>query len=184
VDFKLYPLRFEFIAKQSLFFPPGKASNILRGALGVIFRNIACVPECVRSGDARTCEIRRSCPYAKIFVPISNGAGPSGLADSPRPFVFRARHLDGHPSSPNRASISISTSFPWNPTRSRISSVPSQPSRVRAWDPTGAKRNSGASAACVSANCPNSFWSIVRADRPWRAWQNPSPSVSNPAFPG
>jgi hypothetical protein len=96
VDFKFYPLRFEFTARQSLYFPPGKASNILRGALGVIFRSIACVPACRESvGGAKTCEIRTSCPYARIFEPISGGAGPSGLADSPRPFVFRARHLEG-----------------------------------------------------------------------------------------
>ena len=103
VDFKFYPLRFEFIAKQSLFFPPGKASNILRGALGVIFRSIACLPECQGSGDARTCEIRYSCPYARIFAPVSDGNGPSGLADSPRPFVFRARHLDGRTIPPEQS---------------------------------------------------------------------------------
>ncbi len=30
-----------------------------------------------------------------MFEPSANGAGPSGLADWPRPFVFRATHLDG-----------------------------------------------------------------------------------------
>lgn len=92
VDFQFYPLRFEFLAKESLFFPPGKAANILRGALGTIFRQIACVPHC---RGASTCEIRSSCPYAQLFEPEARGEGPSGLADSPRPFVFRARHLDG-----------------------------------------------------------------------------------------
>lgn len=92
LHFCFYPLRFEFIAKESLFFPPGKAANILRGALGVIFRRIACVPHCA---DARTCDMRAACPYARIFEPVAQGKGPSGLADSPRPFVFRARHLDG-----------------------------------------------------------------------------------------
>jgi hypothetical protein len=90
--FEFFPLRFEFVARESLFFPPGKAANILRGALGVIFRRIACVPQC---RDARTCGMRDTCPYARIFEPIADGAGPSGLADWPRPFVFRARHLDG-----------------------------------------------------------------------------------------
>lgn len=33
--------------------------------------------------------------YARIFEPKAAGAGPSGLADSPRPFIFRAAHLDG-----------------------------------------------------------------------------------------
>lgn len=102
VDFKFYPLRFAFQAKQSLFFPPGKASNILRGALGLIFRSIACVPECRRHGEARTCEIRHTCPYAKIFAPVADGVGPSGLGDPPRPFVFRASHLDGHTIQPGQ----------------------------------------------------------------------------------
>jgi hypothetical protein len=99
VQFEFFPLRFEFTARESLFFPPGKAANILRGALGVVFRKIACVPECE---DARTCEARHSCPYAKIFAPDSDGEGPSGLADSPRPFVFRARHLDGRTVQPGQ----------------------------------------------------------------------------------
>lgn len=90
--FRFYPLRFEFIAEERLFLPFGKASNTLRGAFGVIFRKIACVPHCT---DAGTCEIRDSCPYARVFEPASWGDGPSGLADWPRPFVFRARHLDG-----------------------------------------------------------------------------------------
>jgi CRISPR-associated endoribonuclease Cas6 len=92
VRFEFFPLRFEFTAREPLVFPPGKAGNILRGALGVIFRRIACVPECQ---DARVCETRYTCPYARVFAPVSHGEGPSGLADSPRPFVFRARHLDG-----------------------------------------------------------------------------------------
>jgi hypothetical protein len=99
LQFKLFPLRFEFVAKESLFFPPGKAANILRGAMGVIFRRIACVPDC---RDARSCDIRQSCPYARVFEPTAISAlrphdepSPSGLADWPRPFVFRARHLDG-----------------------------------------------------------------------------------------
>ena len=43
---RFYPLRFEFRAEESLFFPPGKAANILRGALGTVFRKIACAPQC------------------------------------------------------------------------------------------------------------------------------------------
>ena len=96
--FEFFPLRFEFAARESLYFPPGKAANILRGALGVIFRRIVCLPQC---HESRTCEIRDSCPYAKIFEPTMHqraaceGPSPSGLSDWPRPFVFRARHLDG-----------------------------------------------------------------------------------------
>ncbi len=100
LDFRFYPLRFHFIAKESLFFPPGQAANILRGALGVIFRRIACVPHC---DDAKTCHLRDSCPYARVFEPIASGPGPSGLADWPRPFVFRARHLDGRGVSPRES---------------------------------------------------------------------------------
>jgi len=39
--------------------------------------------------------MRGTCPYARIFEPSAPGGGPSGLADWPRPFVFRAIHLDG-----------------------------------------------------------------------------------------
>jgi len=100
LHFRFYPLRFHFIAKESLFFPPGKAANILRGALGVIFRRIACVPHCA---DAKTCDLRDSCTYARVFEPVASGPGPSGLADWPRPFVFRARHLDGRHVSPGES---------------------------------------------------------------------------------
>ena len=57
--FDFFPLRFEFTARESLFFPPGKAANILRGALGIIFKRIACVRGCE---DVRACETRpRAC---------------------------------------------------------------------------------------------------------------------------
>src|ERR1700691_3047175 len=91
--FRLYPLRFSFAAKESVHFPPGKSANILRGAFGSIFQRIACVPDCP---GARACEIRGACPYARMFEPSALAKGPSGLADWPRPFVFRATHLDGH----------------------------------------------------------------------------------------
>jgi hypothetical protein len=89
---RVYPLRFSFTARESLYFPPGKSSNILRGAFGTIFRRIACVPQCT---SARDCEWRTSCPYARLFEPFLPDSGPSGFADLPRPFVFRATHLDG-----------------------------------------------------------------------------------------
>jgi hypothetical protein len=80
--FEFFPLRLEFTARESLFFPPGKAANTLRGALGTEFRRIAPVP------------------YAEVFAPVAAPGGPSGLVDSPRPFVFRARHLDGRAIQP------------------------------------------------------------------------------------
>ena len=42
------------------------------------------------------------CLYAQIFKPSAAGAGPSGLVDWPRPFVFRAAHLDGCTIAPGR----------------------------------------------------------------------------------
>jgi hypothetical protein len=90
--FRFYPLRFHFTAQEPLFFPEGKAANILRGALGILFRRTACDPLCTSAAD---CPLRHACAYARVFEPATSGAGPSGLADWPRPFVFRARSLDG-----------------------------------------------------------------------------------------
>ena len=90
--FRLYPLRFSFEARDSIYFPPGKSANILRGAFGLILRKIACPPQCP---GARECEWRTSCPYALMCEPPAPERSPSGLADWPRPFVFRATHLDG-----------------------------------------------------------------------------------------
>lgn len=97
--FHLKPLRFTFAARESIHFPPGKSANILRGAFGAIFRRIACVPQCQ---NVRECELRVSCPYARIFEPSAIGNGPSGLVDWPRPFVFRAAHLDGCTLAPEK----------------------------------------------------------------------------------
>jgi hypothetical protein len=71
--FDLIRLRFEFTALDSIHFPEGKAANILRGAFGLALENDA---------------------YARVFAPARSESGPSGLADPPRPFVLRARHLD------------------------------------------------------------------------------------------
>ncbi len=92
MDFSFYPLRFHFTVRDAVYFPPDKAANVLRGALGTVFRRFACPPECP---GARSCDARASCPYARLFEPTPVQAGPSGFADWPRPFVFRARHLDG-----------------------------------------------------------------------------------------
>ncbi len=91
--FDLYPLRFRFTASEEVHFPPGQSGNILRGSFGRIFKKLTCRPECA---DSRNCERRGTCAYARIFEPTSvAGEGPSGLQDRPRPFVFRASHLDG-----------------------------------------------------------------------------------------
>ena len=73
MHFRFYPLRLTFLARTPLSFPTGAASNRLRGAFGSILHKLGC---------------------AEIFEPSSE-AGPSGFSDHPRPFVFRASHLDG-----------------------------------------------------------------------------------------
>jgi hypothetical protein len=93
LTFEFYRFRFRFRSAGTLYFPPYKSGNIVRGAFGSIFRKLVCIPSC---RDARICDVRTTCPYARIFEPqASRGEGPSGLADWPRPFVFRASHLDG-----------------------------------------------------------------------------------------
>jgi hypothetical protein len=90
--FRLYPLRFSLVARDGLQFAAGTAANHLRGAFGTMLRRIACVPECP---GARVCALRTSCSYARLFEPrASSPAGPSGLADWPRPFVLRTAELD------------------------------------------------------------------------------------------
>jgi hypothetical protein len=41
--------------------------------------------------------------YGRLFEPSGVGRGPSGLADRPRPFVFRAAHLDGRTIQPGES---------------------------------------------------------------------------------
>jgi len=72
----LRALRFVFEAREPISFPAGQSANTLRGAFGTILRKLASPTD-----------------YAEIFKPT--GPSPSGLADWPRPFVFRASHLDG-----------------------------------------------------------------------------------------
>jgi len=87
---QFFRYRFRFRANDSLYFPPGKAGNILRGAFGTIFRKIACTPSCT---GVSSCEIRHQCAYAKVFEPQASLSSPSGYSDIPRPFVLRAAHL-------------------------------------------------------------------------------------------
>jgi hypothetical protein len=93
LKFEFHRFRFRFRSAGTLYFPPGKAGNIARGAFGAIFRKLVCLPRCL---DAKICDARAACPYARVFSPqAAPGEGPSGLVDRPRPFVFRASHLDG-----------------------------------------------------------------------------------------
>src|SRR5579864_5416949 len=97
MTFDLYALRFHFVARDSISFPPGGPANSLRGALGHALRKMACAPDCpgFERRPTRDCELRAACAYARIFEPAALGPGPSGFADWPRPFVLRASHLDG-----------------------------------------------------------------------------------------
>ena len=111
--FRFQRLRFSFIARDTIRFPAGAPANVLRGALGTVFRHTACVPECP---GAKACERRHVCAYARIFEPAASGPGPSGLADWPRPFVFRARHLDGvvvQPGEPFWFDLHVFLLEPW-----------------------------------------------------------------------
>jgi len=100
VLFNFEALRFSFLARERIHFPEGKSANILRGAFGTIFRRIACLPHCQ---SAQSCDHRLTCPYARLFEPTAiTHEGPSGLADHPRPFVFRALHLDAQTFAPGQ----------------------------------------------------------------------------------
>ncbi len=71
--------RFHFRTVDAVHFPRGKSSNTLRGAFGILLRESA--PTDV---------------YKRLFEPGGPaGRAPSGLADWPRPYLFRAAHLDG-----------------------------------------------------------------------------------------
>lgn len=61
-------------AMESVLFPEGKAGNVLRGALGLLLPAEAA---------------------GEWFSPRAGANQPSGFADSARPFVLRASHLDG-----------------------------------------------------------------------------------------
>jgi hypothetical protein len=72
--FRIRTQRFVFQALDRVYFPAGRAGNILRGTFGKLLWGAP--------------------GFADLFAPTLK-RGPSGLADPPRPFVFRAAHLDG-----------------------------------------------------------------------------------------
>jgi hypothetical protein len=89
VQFDFFRIRFHFKAVDTVRFGDGNSANTLRGAFGTVLREVACTPRC---GAA---EHHTECAYARIFEPQAiHPNGPSGLADWPRPFIFRAWHLD------------------------------------------------------------------------------------------
>jgi CRISPR-associated endoribonuclease Cas6 len=94
VTFDFFRYSFQFCARERLSFSAYGPGNWLRGKFGAALREIACFADCPgRSGvSVRHCGHRADCAYARIFEPVS-AEGPSGLADPPRPFVFRVAHL-------------------------------------------------------------------------------------------
>ncbi|HEY2844782.1 MAG TPA: CRISPR system precrRNA processing endoribonuclease RAMP protein Cas6 [Bryobacteraceae bacterium] len=96
MHFRLYAIRLNFIARGAILFSRGAAGNGLRGAFGSILQRLACVTDCPGPHD---CQAPDSCEYALMFAPTA-AAGPSGLADQPRPYVFRANHLNGRTIAP------------------------------------------------------------------------------------
>jgi len=86
--FEFNRFRFHFRASGEVHFARGTSANVLRGAFGAALRETA------------PAEV-----YGSIFEPrppaggatgtASGGPAPSGLAEWPRPFLFRAAHLDG-----------------------------------------------------------------------------------------
>ncbi len=99
MTFDFHSFRFTFSAIDPIAFPPGQPGNIVRGAFGIAFRGIVCEPDCP---GAAKCPRRESCVYARIFEASSSLPAPSGLADRPRPFVFRAAYLDGQTIQPEQ----------------------------------------------------------------------------------
>jgi len=101
VTFDLQAYRFHFRAREAIRFPPSGPANFLRGAFGSALRKIACAPDCpgLAGASVRDCPHRSACAYARIFEPVS-ATGPSGLADPPRPFVFRVSQLAGRAIAP------------------------------------------------------------------------------------
>ena len=99
-------MRFRFRARDAIHFPPGKSANILRGGFGLILRSLSDL-------------------YPQIFEPRAQAGGPSGLADRPRPFVFRAAHLDGKTFAPGEQfDFGVNFFDVRNPTRiARIAAV-------------------------------------------------------------
>lgn len=87
--FDISHLRLTLAPKRPLVLPAGNAANTIRGAFGTIFRKLCCEPSC---RDARTCQQRQSCPYARVFEPSPppESTALSKLESIPRGFVFRA----------------------------------------------------------------------------------------------
>ncbi len=100
MKFEFFRIRFHFKAADAVSFGDGNSANTLRGAFGTILREVACMCAGNAAGHGAV-KHRSDCSFARIFEPRAVASnGPSGLADWPRPFVFRTRHLDGRTLAP------------------------------------------------------------------------------------
>lgn len=86
-------LQFQLQTAQPLAVPQAKYANVVRGALGVQFRAMSCVPDCV---EPSRCPASRKCQYAAYFeADMESQHTPGGMATPPRPFVLRVRPTRG-----------------------------------------------------------------------------------------
>lgn len=96
MTFDFHRYSFSFVADDAIQFPPVMPAKVLRGAFGLALRRIAC--RCVTDAVHQP-----GCVYSRFFEPQALAAGPSGLRDHPRPFVFRARSLDARTVEPGES---------------------------------------------------------------------------------
>lgn len=84
----LLRLRLKIAARATaLRLPAANKGNTLRGAFGMAFRRLVCIPQCQRAAG---CPLDHRCPYKVIFEPSppSDAERLSKSQDTPRPFVF------------------------------------------------------------------------------------------------
>ena len=85
--FRLIPLEFDYEAIRPVYLAEGKATNIVRGALGLELRRQSCPSDCT---DSHTCP-HPLCLYQQLFEGETGGHRPSGYQEPPRPYVLRSR---------------------------------------------------------------------------------------------
>jgi hypothetical protein len=96
--FEFYRFRFHFRAIGTVHLPAGKGANLVRGVFGAALRETAGAAEYRRLFEpgAGLRETAGAAEDRRLSEPgAAGGKSPSGLADWPRPFVFRAAHLEG-----------------------------------------------------------------------------------------
>jgi len=81
-------LRLKIAPQETLRLPAHNKGNTLRGAFGIAFRRLVCIPQC---RGASACPLGHRCPYKVVFEPSPTPEAErlTKSQDSPRPFVFR-----------------------------------------------------------------------------------------------